>query len=258
MATASRRRFDTFEVLLLLLLGGGVAFVWANRRSDTELLDQYRARFGPVVASHGPEEWIIRDYFNDQRGGVFVDVGAGPARDGSNTYFLEVRLGWSGIAIDAQSDYAPEYRALRPRTRFVPAFIDAGDGKPAELWIVPHRPPSSSRDRSFARFYAGWRGEPVRRTFTTTTLDTLLSSQKIGAIDYLNLDVEMSEPQALAGLTLPKYTPRLVSVEAHMPVRQAILNYFATHQYVLIGKDVWDDETNLWFRPLTEGPAIQP
>ena len=74
-------------------------------------------RFGER-RSRFAEEWIVRDFFNDSKGGVFVDIGSADPQFESNTYFLETSLGWSGIAVDAQAQYAERYRALRPRTTF--------------------------------------------------------------------------------------------------------------------------------------------
>ena len=62
------------------------------------------------------------DFFKDKRDGVFLDVGANHYRNENNTYFLEQSLGWSGIAVDALADFAADYKAYRPRTRFVPMF----------------------------------------------------------------------------------------------------------------------------------------
>jgi hypothetical protein len=39
------------------------------------------------------EEWILRDYFKEERNGVFVDVGAGHHEVGGNTWYLEKALG---------------------------------------------------------------------------------------------------------------------------------------------------------------------
>jgi hypothetical protein len=49
-------------------------------------------RYGPAKQSQFQEEWIVRDYFHDKRGGIFVDVGAGDYKAGSNTWFLEHEL----------------------------------------------------------------------------------------------------------------------------------------------------------------------
>ncbi len=254
-----RRRLDRFETILLGLVAccaAVIAFHWL--RLDPEVLPEYQRRYGNPLASHGPEEWFIRDFFKDERNGVFVDVGAGPASEGSNTFFLETRLGWTGVAIDAQADYEPDYRTLRPNTRFVSAFVDDVDGKPSELWILPRHPESSSRYRVWSNLYSGWFEKPVRREYTSTTLNTLLHRCSITRIDYLNVDIELGEPQALAGFDIDTFRPRLASVEAFPPTRQAILDYFAEHQYVVVGKYLRDDPTNLWFRRLTDRGAAVP
>src|SRR5687768_18188365 len=54
----------------------------------------FRSRYGPDHYTEREEEWMIRDYFQDKRGGVFVDVGANHYRSMSKTYYLESRLGW--------------------------------------------------------------------------------------------------------------------------------------------------------------------
>jgi hypothetical protein len=55
-------------------------------------------------------------------------------------------------------------------------------------------------------------------------------------IDFLSIDIELAEPEALAGLDAQRYRPRLVCIEAYPQVRQHILNYFARHGYIRLGK----------------------
>jgi hypothetical protein len=83
----------------------------------------------------------------------------------------------------------------------------------------------------------------------TITLDDLLSSQGIERVDFLSMDIELHEPQALAGFNLQKYQPALVCIEAHPQVRQQILDYFAARGYVVVGKYLRADPQNLWFAP---------
>ena len=82
--------------------------------------------------SAGLEEYLVREFFEDRRGGVFVDVGASDAVKGSNTYRLERDFGWSGLAVDADAAVTSTYRG-RPRTRFILAFVSAEDGGTALL-----------------------------------------------------------------------------------------------------------------------------
>jgi hypothetical protein len=65
----------------------------------------------------------------------------------------------------------------------------------------------------------------------------------------MSMDIELSEPQALAGFSISRYKPSLVCIEAHAPVRQAILNYFASAGYVVVGKYLRYDVENLYFAP---------
>src|SRR6185369_16036304 len=76
------------------------------------------ARYRDQKWSLGNEEIAIRDFFQDQRGGFFVDVGAGDARTSSNTYTLEARLGWRGIAVDANPALAGSWAQYRPHSHF--------------------------------------------------------------------------------------------------------------------------------------------
>jgi hypothetical protein len=87
------------------------------------------------------------------------------------------------------------------------------------------------------------------RDVTTITLTDLLDSERVSHIDFLSMDIELHEPQALKGFDIERFKPSLVCVEALQPVRQDILNYFADHGYVVLGKYVWTDLENLYFVP---------
>lgn len=208
-------------------------------------LDALAARFGPGRHSQLHEEWIVRDFFDDRRGGTFVDVGANHHERFSNTYYLETRLGWSGLAIEPQRAYADGYRRHRPRTRFLPYFVADRSGATARLH-VGREPLVASQDRTFT---AQWGGELTAVDVPTVTLDDLLTREGVTRIDFLSMDIELAEPAALAGFDLARFRPALVCIEAHAQTRQAILDYFQARDYVLIGRYLRLDTTNLYFRP---------
>jgi hypothetical protein len=91
---------------------------------------------------------------------------------------------------------------------------------------------------------------------STITLDDLLVAERMTHIDFLSMDIELAEPEALAGFDVRRYAPALVCIEAHPEVRQRILDYFAAAGYVPVGKYLRLDEDNLWFMPL--GSTITP
>jgi len=210
-------------------------------------LDQFARRFGPAKYSENGEEWLARDFFRDRRGGFFVDIGASDYQKNSNTYFLDERLGWSGIAVDALAQFAPDYEKFRPRTRFFAFFVSDRSDAQATLYLHERNTLVSSLDKSFTE---QWGANPKAVQVPTITLNDLLQSQHVQRIDFMSIDIELAEPKALAGFDIARFRPALVCVEAHAQVRQAILDYFAEHGYVVVGRYLRADPKNLWFVPL--------
>ena len=210
-------------------------------------MEFFRKKYGPEHQTEREEEWMIRDYFNERRGGVFVDVGANHYRATSKTYYLETKLGWSGIAVEPQREFAADYAKHRPRTKLLPFFVSDSSNDTARLYIIRNMSPVASSDEAFVRRF----GKPDEvREVPTITLTDLLAAERVDRIDFLSMDIELHEPQALKGFDIERFKPSLVCIEALLPVRQQILNYFAAHGYVLVGKYVWVDLENLYFAPL--------
>jgi hypothetical protein len=83
----------------------------------------------------------------------------------------------------------------------------------------------------------------------TIRLDDLLAKLSVSKIDFFNLDIELWEPHALAGFDIEKYRPSLVCIEAHPPVQQQILKYFADHAYRRLDQYLLFDKRNWYFAP---------
>lgn len=204
----------------------------------------FEGRYGPSRYSQFAEEWLVRDYFKDRRAGFFVDVGAYDYKHFSNTYYLEQKLGWSGLAIDAQEEFAADYRKYRPHTRFFTFFVSDQSEAPASLFVPRFNRLVASSNKDFSKRYDA---SGVEREVRTITLDTLLAQEGVTEIDFLTMDIELAEPRALAGFDIASYRPQLVCVEAHPEVRQQLLGYFEAHDYRVVGRYLRADPNNLWF-----------
>ena len=261
MAKGNRRRFDLVEVVLIGALAGIVTWAVEHTRprmpplivNDEEVL--FANKYGPDRNSERGEEWLIRDFFGDRRGGFFVDVGANDYKRFSNTYYLDTVLGWSGIAIEPQARFEAGYTANRPRTKFRPFFVSDQSNAQAKLYVLAQNSLPTSGDKDFtARF-----GKDVKEeTVPTITLNDLLDSERVTSIDFMSMDIELWEPKALAGFDVERFRPELVCVEAHPEVRQQILEYFAQHHYIVVGKYLRADDRNLYFTPLATPLAHAP
>lgn len=241
-------------MIAVAALGAGAAAVQTPAMpqppvASSSEFDVFARKYGPHRNSQDEEEWFIRDYFKDRRGGTFVDVGANHYRNSSKTYYLETALGWSGLAIEPQRDFAEGYARNRPRTKFRPFFISDVSNRSARLYVIDNKREVASSDAAFVRGF----GKPDEvREVPAITLNDLLASEQMRRMDFLSIDVELHEPKVLKGFDIDRYKPSLVCIEALVPVRQQILNYFAAHRYVAVGKYVWVDLQNMYFAPLEE------
>lgn len=208
-------------------------------------LQPFVERLGEPRYSSHQEELFVRDFFGDKREGIFVDVGASHYKDRSNTYYLESELGWSGLAIEPLVEFAEDYQRYRPRTTFVPMFVSDVSDEKAKLYV--------GRNTLFSSAKPGFTSDftDVDRTVdvATITLDDLLAAERLDRIDFLSIDIELHEPEALAGFTIERHRPALVCIEAHPQVRQQILDYFTARGYVIVAKYLRADPQNLWFTP---------
>jgi FkbM family methyltransferase len=251
-------QLDMWEVILLVgfvVAGAGAAYraiVPAHPELSASEIEYFRAKYGPHHYSEREEEWMIRDFFQDKRGGVFVDVGANHYQRNSKTYYLEANLGWSGLAIEPQEEFADGYAQNRPNTRFLPFFVSDESNRLAELYIAKRSTLVASADRDFVRQFKPKDEPDVVRQVPTITLNDLLKSEGIERIDFLSMDIELHEPQALKGFDIGRFRPALVCIEGLLPVRQKLLDYFTRNGYVLLGKYMWVDRENLYFAPLAE------
>jgi hypothetical protein len=143
----ARRRRSRMDLLLMILVFCLGLMVGKRYLPHEEIPGPATGAMGHVVSGldrYSPnhfsgkyEEIIIRHFFRDRKGGFFLDVGAFHYRNGSNTYYLEKYLGWKGIAIDANKEFADDYRRNRPGTKFFAFFVsDRSDENANFFWCA--------------------------------------------------------------------------------------------------------------------------
>jgi FkbM family methyltransferase len=259
----NRGRFTLVQMIVASVLCVGVAGLGAGfaaryrYRARSAPIIEYPAhpesqalkeKYGPHRNSYSEEEWCIRDFFNDKRDGFFVDVGANDYKVTSNTYYLDTVLNWRGLAIEPQRQFEADYIKFRPRTKFLSFFVSDASNQLAKLYVLKKNSLIASGTRDFTER----EGEKAKEVdVPTITLNDLLNSEGVKKIDFISIDIELWEPKALAGFDVERFRPELVCIEAHPQVRQQIIDYFARHHYVVVGKYLRADVNNLYFTPLS-------
>ena len=249
-ADRNTMRSDWVPALVLALAASlatyGITVAVLEPKASADALDEltpFAERYGPERFSQFGEEWLIRDFFQDRRNGVFLDVGANHYRNHSTTYYLEKELGWSGIAVEAQPEFAEDYGRHRPRTKFVAMFAADTVGEAVDFYV-----PTSSQGLT-ASSNPDFSADPLKPAVKvpTTTLTAVLDQAGVATIDFMSMDIELSEPAGLKGFDIDRFRPELVCIEAHPITRDFILDYFDEHGYRLVGKYLRADTNNLYF-----------
>jgi FkbM family methyltransferase len=151
-----------------------------------------------------------------RRRGIFIEAGANDGYRQSNTYFLERFRDWSGVLIEPIPELAKEARRERPRSQVINTALVAPDFPERSILI------RFGGLKSAVQAGRGWAGEsgfgevwdaPYEISVAARTLDDVLEETGIDHVDFLSLDVEGYEPQALAGLDLDRCAPRFILVE---------------------------------------------
>jgi FkbM family methyltransferase len=190
------------------------------------------------------EELIIRDFFQDRRDGFFVDVGCAWPVDANNTYYLEKHLGWTGIGIDALSDYAEGWRTQRPGSKFFAYLVTDRSDTQEAFFRSPNTGLSSTDPRLARGDLFGEALEPEEIRVPSITLDDLLQREGVTKVDLLAMDIEGHELTALRGFDIERFRPELVVVEGQ---RRAVHRYFRQHGYELLDRYLPFDRVNRYY-----------
>jgi FkbM family methyltransferase len=137
------------------------------------------------------DEWVIKT-LNQKKNGFFIDVGAYDGVESSNTLTLEKFFDWRGICIEGNPFSFSKLKYSRlSKNIYVAVSNYNGDGFFGEDRISNH-------------------GYAVQ----IRSLKSILSEIEVpNIIDYISLDIEGHELQALEGFDFEKYHVNLLTVE---------------------------------------------
>lgn len=172
-----------------------------------------------ILKAENREKLLVREFFNNKRKGIFVEVGANePDAVLSQSYHLENDLDWSGILIEP-IDYLYELNRETRANAIAYKAACTSPGKTGKLTL--HIPIENGAD---VHGHAGLELEidhAEQRTIRkqevdAVTLSSILEKGNIKEIDLLSIDVEGAELDVLKGLDFDRYRPKLILLEDRM------------------------------------------
>lgn len=172
-------------------------------------------RRGAVIHfSQEGEDILLERMFGGTPNGYFVDIGAHHPIRFSNTYWA-YRKGWTGLNVDAAPGTAELFNERRPKDTTVEVGVSDREGE-LEFYIFDEQAlntMSNSRKQKLSESpYSLARTVKVPITTLSKLLDEYVPPGQV--IDYMSIDIEGHEIQALAGNNWEKYKPRALVVEA--------------------------------------------
>lgn len=182
-----------------------------KRRAQQMLLGYHS--YAPSFSSAG-EDMILRHIIgSDKRDGFFVDVGAYHPTLFSNTYFFYLN-GWRGINIEARPGSKALFDRVRPRDINLELGISTARGELTYYFIS-----DDSTMNSFSREFLDHLGilGDVKREIPVPVMplnEALEHHMPQGQpIDFMNVDIEGHDLEALQSNNWERFRPKFVVVE---------------------------------------------
>lgn len=150
-----------------------------------------------MSAQFGEDQWLLDNLILPKRG-VFVDIGCGHPVEMSNTAVFR-ELGWSGVAVDANPQWAEAWTTQAPEHPFELAVVSSIPRVRFEIL----EDPLASKVNPLG----------TAPMVSTVPLSDILDHHGINRIDLLSVDVEGHELEVLQSLDWGRSWPKVIICE---------------------------------------------
>lgn len=227
-----------YQNIFLLLLLSSNALIFAN---------QYPRPIAGYYSQKGQDKLLNEIIFKYKKGGVFVEIGAHDGISFSNSYFFEKNLAWTGICIEPNPNTFNKLQANRNCICEQICISNSNIKKPfllcsgymLEMYsgLFDNYNPKHL-DRIDAEMHI-FGGDKQIVWVDCCTLKSLFEKYMITHIDFLSIDIEGGEEEALQSIDFDTVTIDIIVVENNF--NETILKeYLKDKGYELkahIGKD---------------------
>ena len=194
------------------------------------------------LSENGNDFWAL-DNSSYKNNGYFVDLGAGDGITGSNTFILEKFYKWNGLCVDPNPTFLKSLCGSRD-VLISDLAVSKESGK-----VVDFKYLAQNRNEFFGWNFRSGISSNVddtsvnfdnHKVFTITLTDLLDLYKAPKEIDYISIDIEGSEIDALEGFDFNKYHVRSFSIEFNNDNnRKKGFEIMKNNQYVTV------DSTNM-------------
>jgi FkbM family methyltransferase len=162
-----------------------------------------------ISYSFGGVDLLINYLFKEKKKGFYVDVGAQHPISNNNTYLL-FKKGWNGINIDLDYENISLFNLVRKNDLNICTALSS-ENTELDLYYYHNKSPINTVEKKVAESQRA-KVKEIKK-IKTTTLNSLLDTNNVGHINYLNIDVEGHELSVLKGFDMIAHKPDVISIE---------------------------------------------
>lgn len=187
------------------------------------------------------EDLIILKYINNIKDGFYVDAGCYHPLHLNNTLLL-YKMGWRGINIDISKYSIDLFNYCRPEDTNINLAVSNKSGLLKYYYQKKiSQLTTTKKNISLSRM----QGDIKVNQINSSTLNSIIEKSKFKnrKIDFLNIDVEGADYEALLSLDFKIYNPRVICVEIteNKIENSKIYKFLVSLNY----KKVWSSKANI-------------
>lgn len=192
------------------------------------------------VAACG-QDILVHELVGQKQGGVFLDIGANDGVTISNTYYLESKFGWTGLAIEPIPSVFEKLkmnracRAIHGCVTAVPGnakFIEVVGGPHMLSTLATHNTGLTARRLAKKAKKKGATLNEIE--VKCYNLNELTRLHGITKVDFLSVDTEGGELDILKSINFDELPVKVISVENNYYVN-SIRSYLESKGFLYIG-----------------------
>lgn len=187
------------------------------------------------------EDIIVLDFFNGGKvEGVYVDIGSGHPKWGSNTFLL-YRCGWNGLLVDPIRKNIRMSKLLRKRDHSICAGVGSSQNQLAFYELEPYE--FSTFDKKIAESRISRKEAKLSGLYQVPIFDfgslPMIKELDFSKPSFLNIDAEGFDLDILRTIDFEKYSFNLICVEEWKSPLEGythIRDFMETNEYRLIAR----------------------